>query len=351
MKMKKITKELYLKALQGRFIGCLIGVPVENYSIKRMQELAKEGHQEFPIKNFWKVVERENDIQYGVSPRYKFSLDYINQVEVDDDITYTVLNILLLEKYGFNYTKENLKDLWLDLLPYACTAEDVALQNLKKGIPVENIKTNLDMTDLIGAAIREDVFGYICPNEPKKAYDLAYTDSSFTHSNDGLLGGQLVSAVIACAFHHNNPYLAFCEGMEYLPKNSRLYQELKKANNQISSIHDYLQARKYIDEHYQNMDCVHIINNMVCLLFGLYLGQNSYLDAVSNTISIGLDNDCTGATAGSIASICFENVDEFLTKKIGDRVLTYLKGYEIMSLNDLADRIYKLYERMQNEKK
>ena len=41
MKMKRITKELYLKALQGRFIGCLIGVPVENYSIQRMQELAK----------------------------------------------------------------------------------------------------------------------------------------------------------------------------------------------------------------------------------------------------------------------------------------------------------------------
>ena len=351
MKRKRITKELYLKALQGRFIGCLIGVPVENYSIKRMQELAKEGNQDFPIRNFWKVVDRENDIQYGVSPRYKFSLDKIDQVEVDDDITYTILNTLLLEKYGFNYTKENLKELWLDLLPYACTAEDVALQNLKKGVPVNQIKTNLEMTDLIGAAIREDVFGYVCPNDPQKAFNLAYTDSSFTHSGDGLLGGQLVSAIIACAFHHDNPYYAFLEGMTYLPKDSKLYQELNLANKNISRIHNCLDARKYVDEHYQGMDCVHIINNMVCLLFGLYLGQNSYLDAISNTISIGLDNDCTGATAGSIAAICFENVDEFLTKKIGDRVLTYLKGYEVMSINDLADRIYKLYERMQNEKK
>lgn len=349
MKNKKITKDIYLKALQGRFIGCLIGVPVENYSIEKMQRLAKEGNQEFPIKDFWKVIDRENDIQYGVSPRYKFSLDNINQVEVDDDITYTVLNLLLLEKYGFNYSKENVGELWLDLLPYACTAEEVALNNLKKGLPIDEIKTNKDMVELIGAAIRCDIFGYVYPNNPQKAYDLAFNDCDLTHEKDGVLGGQLISAVISCAFHHDNPYLAFLEGLEYLPKESNLYKELKIANDHIDEINTYIDAREYVDKRYKDMDCVHIVNNLVCLLFGLYLGQNSFIDTISNVISIGLDNDCTGATAGSIAAICFDDVPNYLTSKIGDKVLTYLNGYECCSLYDLANRIFTIHKEFNYE--
>ena len=35
-----------------------------------------------------------------------------------------------LEKYGKNYTVDDVAKLWLDVLPYACTAEDEALQRV-----------------------------------------------------------------------------------------------------------------------------------------------------------------------------------------------------------------------------
>lgn len=54
---------------------------------------------------------------------------------MDDDITYTLLGLLILEAHGFDFATADVGRMWLERLPCACTAEDVALRNLKAGIP------------------------------------------------------------------------------------------------------------------------------------------------------------------------------------------------------------------------
>ena len=83
-------------ALYARFAGCLLGVPVEGYSIERMEGLAKKGNMAFPPIDYWTYVEPADCIQYGVDRRGNYSKGNIDAVLVDDDITYTVLNAILL---------------------------------------------------------------------------------------------------------------------------------------------------------------------------------------------------------------------------------------------------------------
>ena len=55
-------------ALVGRFAGCMLGVPVENYSILRMQAIAAETETSFPPTTYWKGTDRQEYLHYGVNP-------------------------------------------------------------------------------------------------------------------------------------------------------------------------------------------------------------------------------------------------------------------------------------------
>ena len=63
-----------------------------------------------------------------------------------------------------------------------------------------------------------------------------------------------------------------------------------------------------------------------------------------NCIAIGLDNDCTGATVGSIAGAClgFEAIPAYWYEKFNNKVATYLTGYEELALDDVIARFIKL---------
>ncbi|MBR6745576.1 MAG: ADP-ribosylglycohydrolase family protein, partial [Clostridia bacterium] len=108
-------------ALIGRFAGCVLGIPVEMYSVANMQAIALENDMAFPPVNYWTGTDNPEKIHYRVNKRTDYLLQNIDKVPVDDDITYAMLNLLLLEKYGKNYTLNDVAQIWLDILPYACT--------------------------------------------------------------------------------------------------------------------------------------------------------------------------------------------------------------------------------------
>lgn len=349
--MDKKLKSRMEGALVGRFIGCLFGVPVENYPISTMEEYAKKGNDVFPPIDYWTYIDRENDIQYGISPRKNYSKENLSCVEVDDDITYTVLNLMLLEKYGFHYSIEDVGKLWLDLLPYACTAEDVALRNLKAGMNAKDVKTDKTQTELIGAAIRADAFGYVAAFSPHGAAMMSKNDALLTHDENGVYGEMFLAASISAAFSCSTVLEAIKMGMKEIPVESELYKELEWALSYEGKLKDYKEARKLIDERFPSMHCVHVINNMCVIVFAAILGDGSYLGCVSNAIAIGLDNDCNGASIGSIAGAIYgiEGIPPHLYTRFHDKVRTYLNGMEYFSLDDLVNRFLVLQERYERE--
>lgn len=61
-------------AVLGRFAGCTLGVPVENWPVKSMEALAAASGMAFPPEEYWRQVDRPWDVQYGVDARQRYTL-------------------------------------------------------------------------------------------------------------------------------------------------------------------------------------------------------------------------------------------------------------------------------------
>lgn len=227
---------------------------------------------------------------------------------------------------------------------YACTAEDEALQQLRAGTRAECAANFNGYVEWIGAAIRADVFGYAEAGNPVGAAKLAYNDAYLTHRKNGIYGEMFCAAAVAAAFTAETPLDAVRAAMKQIPAESELYQALEWAFSCEDKVTNYISARKLIDDKFPRMHPVHTINNMCAIVFALMLGGNDYTKCIGNCVAMGLDNDCTGATVGSIVGACIgiKNIPGHWYDKFNDTVLTYLTGYEKLSLSDIIDRCVKL---------
>ncbi len=331
-------------ALIGRLSGCMLGVPVENYPILRMQAIAMETGTSFPPVTYWKGTDRASYLHYGINDISDYLEQNINCAAGDDDVTYVMLNLLLLEKYGKNYTVDDVGKLWLDILPIACTAEDEALSQLRAGTRAECAACYNGYVEWIGAAIRADAFGYAFAGDPVGAAKASYADAFLTHRKNGIYGEMFCAATIAAAFTAKTPLDAVRAGMKQIPEESELYRALEWAFSVESQVTNYARARMLIDEHFAGMHPVHTINNMVAIVFGLMLGKGDYESTVSQCVAIGLDNDCTGATIGSIVGACvgIQGIPAHWYDRFNDTIMTYIKDHKIFSIEDAVDRFLAL---------
>ena len=95
-----MTNEERIKAAwQGRISGCLLGKPVEMISMREgPQGLNKflEESGSLPLRNYVNYMEHE--MLRGANK--KCCLGMMDKAEVDDDITYLVLALMMMEKHG-----------------------------------------------------------------------------------------------------------------------------------------------------------------------------------------------------------------------------------------------------------
>ena len=95
------------------------------------------------------------------------------------------------------------------------------------------------------------------------------------------------------------------------------------------------------------MDGVHTINNMCVIAFASILGKDSYQDAVSTCVAMGLDNDCTGASIGSMFGAFYglSSIDEKWYKCFNNTVHTYLIGEPVLPLDEVCNKTIDLYNK------
>ena len=336
-------------AVLGRFAGCLLGVPVEGMAVETMEKLAAETGTPFPPSDYWNDVYNNDYIHYGVTPRYKYTKNNMDYVGVDDDITYTLLGLLILEKYGFDFKTEDVGQTWLDILPYACTAEDIALKNLKKGIaPKDAADIDNPYCQWIGADIRSDPWGFACAGYPEKAAELAYYDAYLSHRRNGIYGEMFFSAVEAAAFAVNTAEEAIRIGLTEIPKECTLYKDIIWTLDKSKDIHNYKEARNAVNEYFKGMHPVHTNNNAALVVFALMMSGGDFTRAISEVVAMGLDNDCTGATTGSImgALVGKKGIPLHWYKNFNNRVYTYIKDHTEFAIDDVIERFKALNKKI-----
>jgi ADP-ribosylglycohydrolase len=335
-------------ALLGRMAGCTLGAPVEGWSIPNMQNLAREKGDKFPPTDYWNYVNDPTSKRYDTSPIEAYTRSKMNGVPVDDDIVYTLLGLLVVEEFGPAFTVEQNGAAWMKYLPMACTAEKVALDNLKAGIPARKAgEKNNPYCEWIGADIRADPWGYMAPGWPEKAAEMAWRDAYMSHRRNGIYGAMFFAAAISAAFTVNDPVEALKIGLTEIPLDCALAKAVRWAFRQAPRIRNYRQAREAVDRHFAGMYNFHTINNACLTIWGITIGGTNFTKVIGETVAMGLDNDCTAATAGSIvgAVVGKKRIPKHWYKSFNNTVWSYLIGKPKFRIDDLARRFEKQAEK------
>jgi ADP-ribosylglycohydrolase len=341
----KFNQKTYADRVAGAFIGrmagCTLGAPVECWSIKAMEDWAAYTGDAFPPVDYWSAMKNPCDTRYEVSTYYDYTRPGINGVPVDDDVTYTLLGLLIAENYSLDFTIEQNGEGWLKYLPDACTAEAVALNNLKAGMSARLVGENGNpYMQWIGADIRSDPWGYLAPGQPERAADMAYRDAWLSHRRNGIYGEMYFSAVIAAAFAVNDPVEALRLGLNEIPADCLLAGDIRWALELGGTLSGYADANRAVKERFGDMSPIHTNDNACLTVFGLMIGGDDFSRCIGETVAMSYDNDCTTATVGSIfgAAKGIGSIPEHWYKGFHNKVLTYLNGHPSFAIDDVLER-------------
>lgn len=360
-------------AFLGRSAGCILGSPVEGWTVERMKSWAAETGTAFPPDDYWKAVPDPSLLRYKTIRRDAYTADKMRGIPVDDDLQFTLLGLLILEDSPARFTVDDVARAWLKYLPFACTAEDVALSNIQRGVPARQAAASGGQPPLarscymseelpegftgaldnpyyqwIGADIRCDPWAYVAPGRPELAARMAYHDSYLTHRRNGIYGSMYFAAAIAAAFVVDDPVEALYTGLNEIPQHCSLAESLRWALHIAPEIRSYSDANTAVQERFPGMHKVHTINNACLTVWAITIGGTDISRVISEAVAMGYDNDCTAATAGSIVGAVTgqDAIPEHWTRPFEDTIHSYLRGTETFSIQDVLDRFSRQMERV-----
>ncbi|MBE3577541.1 MAG: ADP-ribosylglycohydrolase family protein [Limnochordales bacterium] len=333
-------EEKILGGWLGRAAGCLLGKPVEGWTRSRIEAyLRATGVAE--IVDYLPRGE-------GIPSELTIALRGACRGEVsgmlrDDDMDYTVTGLMILERYGPEFTARQVGEFWLSHLPYhlVYTAERVAYRNLVDGyVPPQTATRFNPYREWIGAQIRADLFGYVAPGAPLLAARLAYRDASLSHTGNGIYGEMWVAASIAAAFTAATPREALLAGLAVIPPQSRLAEVIRDCFDWAEGEPDWDHAWRKLEEKYGRYHPVHTLNNAGLVVLAILFGEQDLARTVGLAVRGGWDTDCNGATAGSILGVWLgaSRLPSHLTSPLQDRLETALAGVRELRFTELAAR-------------
>lgn len=334
-------------AWYGRICGCLLGKPLEGIRTNELIPLLKETGN-YPLSRY---VESK-DITEEMCEKYSFGLknecwaDTVDCAPVDDDTNYTVMAQLLIEKYGRDFTSEDVANLWLNLQPRDAyfTAERVAFNNFINGFapPFSAVYKN-PFREWIGAQIRGDYFGFINPARPEKAAEMAFADASISHIKNGIYGEMFISAMISAAVCLDNIKDIISVGLAEIPEKSRLYMLVSEIVAMYENGKSFDDCFNFIhskyDEHTSYGWC-HTLSNAMIVTAALLYGEGDYSKSICLAVSVGFDTDCNGATVGAVVGSFngIKGIDKKWTDVLNDTLDTSILGVGKVTIKELVDK-------------
>ncbi|MCE5323763.1 ADP-ribosylglycohydrolase family protein [bacterium] len=331
----------------GRIAGCMLGKPVEGRSSAQIRTyLQSQGR--WPLNDYFSMrsdesVRKECGLDYDWS---KMSAEGMTCAIADDDTNYTTACLAVYNTHGADFTPSNVAGFWLNNIPflYTCTAERVAYRNLVNLVaPPESAAFRNPYREWIGAQIRADFWGYVCPGDPARAAEYAWRDACISHVKNGIYGEMWTAAILAAAYETSDIETIIRAGLAQIPGTSRLHESIERV---IRQYHDGLSYECAIADMHSRWDeahphgWCHTISNAIIVTIALLWGAGDFTRTICNAVMAGFDTDCNGATAGSILGLIVgaKNLPDNWVRPLNDTLHTGVAGYHCVKISEIAGR-------------
>lgn len=336
--------------------GCILGKPLEvNPTLYEIRDAAQKVG-EWPIHDYI-----SDALLKAFGRRHPSAEDTcrgsIRYVASDDDINYTLIGMLMIERHGIRFTQNHLQGFWIKNLPVGwCWGPERTIY-LKAGLctlggdtPSDSFETWGSVwnpgDELCGALIRADGYGYACPGFPALAAELAWRDASLTHRRTGIYATMFTAAAIAAAFVAEDPLEIFEVARQFVPRRSRFYTVVEDSIKRIRSAANWLEAYDSIHNRYRDYGHCRIYQEIGTVMNTLRFAKDVG-HGIGMQVSQGNDTDSFGCTAGSILGAYFGpgHLEERWFKPFNDAIHTTIAGFHEQRLSEVMRRIGALPKR------
>jgi ADP-ribosylglycohydrolase len=336
----------------GRAVGCLLGKPVEKLPLDGIRQLARATGN-WPLRT-WFTARGVPDDLLRAHPWNRRSAptslaENIDGMPEDDDLNYPLLNLLLLRRYGRDFTTTDVARLWLDELPAGrtFTAERIAYRNLLTGIePPHTAHHRNPFREWIGALIRADVHGWTNPGDPAAAAEAAHRDATLTHTANGVYAAMFTAATIAeAATGHADIHACLRTGLTVVPPASRLAGAIHHAVHLARTTEDFDTVVDALHTTHRAYHWVHALPNTALIAAALTHADGDFSGSVCRAVSGGWDTDSNGATAGSVAGLLTGTptaLPDHWTTPLKNRLASSVADFDGIGFDTLAQLTHRL---------
>ncbi len=337
----------------GRAVGCLLGKPVEGMGRAGIRAVL-EATGRWPLADWFTAVGLPADVAarhpWNRASRTTSLAENIDGMPEDDDLNYTMLALRLLEERGRSFTTDDVARAWLSELPAlrVFTAERAVYRDLLDGVdPCAAATTRNPYREWIGAQIRADLYGSICPGEPHRAAALAWRDARLSHVRNGVYGALFVAAMAAAASVADDVTSVLDAGLSVVPPRSRLARAVGLARDLARRGMPHEAAVDELCAAHDGLHWVHVLPNASAVALALAETRGDFSRSICAAVSMGWDTDLNGATAGAVVgALCGASaIPRRWTDPLHGRIASSLRGFDEASFDDLAARTLALVDR------
>ena len=333
----------------GRAVGNTLGKPVEGLTRVQARTYLRAADS-WPLAGYMPLLDALPPGVPGLHPSAPIAtLGRFTDVPRDDDIDWTILNLHVLERYGSDFTTDDVLREWLDRMPFTqtYTAERAAYRNAIGGLrPPQTATYRNPYREWIGALIRGDAFGYVRPGDPAAAARLAFTDARLSHVANGLYGEMWAAALVSSAFATHSIDDAMTAALGVVPPGSRLAEVLRRVTDLRREGVDADTALDRIDADLGRYPWVHTLNNAAVIAVALLWGE-TFLGAVGIAVGAGRDTDSTSATVGSVHGALHGSsaIPAHLLPPSPVRIRSAVRDFDRVTVDELVERTLRLAAR------
>ncbi|MGI9238505.1 MAG: ADP-ribosylglycohydrolase family protein [Woeseiaceae bacterium] len=346
MQATTIDPDRIRHAWLGRVSGCMLGKPLEVLSFQQGRvglETYLRNAGALPLRDYVPLIQGTIVEKLGAD----CCRGQIARAEPDDDINYTVLALMLLEENGIDFDTADVARSWLRLLPAGATwtAERAAYRTLLDNMADEFVNgaeagfdlgkcSDNDYNEWIGAQIRADLYGWVCPSRPSLAAELARRDAALSHRGAGVDGAAFIAALAASIPAADDLPSAIDEALSYIPADSKAASAVRFG----LALAGKADAVDRLHQRYSGMSPVHTLNNLALVVWALSSANGDFGAAIGDAVSAGWDTDCNGATVGGLFGLLGESIPDAWTDPWRGRIGVDLAGHNELPISQLVAR-------------